>query len=142
MTEFGITGPIPADVLGTLLAACDKAWEGTRVVASYPGESARVSIDDDARPGHDPDVTAMEVLSLGPEGLRLAQPQFVMDYLLAMLAAMTAEFPDFENYLEQRLRDPDTGEDFVLTIRRVTGKTPHELRLAAEEKLAEITTKE
>lgn len=142
MTEFGITGPIPADVLGTLMSACDKAWSGTAVVAPHPGESARIRIDDDARPGHDQDVEAMEVISLGPEGLRLAQPQFVMDYLLAMLSAMTAEFPDFENYLEQRLRDPETAEEFVLTIRRIEGKSPHELRLAAEEKLAALTSKE
>lgn len=37
-----------------------------------------------------------------------------------------------ENYVEMQLADKTTGERYTVTIQRVAGKTPHELRDAAE----------
>lgn len=37
-----------------------------------------------------------------------------------------------ENYVEMQFGDKKTGERFTVTVQRVAGKTPHELRSAAE----------
>lgn len=36
------------------------------------------------------------------------------------------------NYVEMQLADKNTGERYTVTVQRVAGKTPHELRTAAE----------
>lgn len=43
--------------------------------------------------------------------------------------------PGAPNYLENKVRDPDTGKEYVLIFARSMGQTPHELRMAAEERL-------
>ena len=41
-----------------------------------------------------------------------------------------------ENYVEMRLANPkDPAEQYVVTVRKLLGKTPHELRVEAESKL-------
>lgn len=40
------------------------------------------------------------------------------------------------NYVEMKMMDPETREVFVLTVQRANGKTPHELRVEAEAKIA------
>ena len=42
-----------------------------------------------------------------------------------------------ENYTETKVYSPETGM-MTMTVQRVDGKTPHELRVEAEEKLAKI----
>lgn len=45
---------------------------------------------------------------------------------------------DAANYGEMKLQDPTTGQMMVVTVQRLEGKTPHELRLEAEAELAEL----
>lgn len=59
--------------------------------------------------------------------------------LVAIIAASFAALPDdakTETSVEARMRQPAKGE-FIMTVRRATGKTPHELRREAEQRFAE-----
>ena len=52
------------------------------------------------------------------------------------MKASFEEFPDAENYLEQRLWDKETSKGYVMTFQRLEGQSAHELRQEAERKLA------
>lgn len=43
-----------------------------------------------------------------------------------------------ENYVEQTVIDRETGDQYLVTIQRPRGKTPHQLRRAAEAELAKL----
>ena len=46
---------------------------------------------------------------------------------------------DADNYVEMRVRDPQTLKEYVVTALRGEGKTPHELRREAEARVAALT---
>lgn len=43
-----------------------------------------------------------------------------------------------ENYLEMKVMDPQTMEEYSLTIQRVAGKTPHQTRREAGERVGDL----
>jgi hypothetical protein len=55
-----------------------------------------------------------------------------------MFLGMFENHPEAENYIECRLSSPQGP--LVVTVVRAGGKTPHELRMEAERKLAEAMT--
>lgn len=62
---------------------------------------------------------------------------------VAILLAQWAKdvVQDAPNYVEIVLVDPDNEEKYLVTVQKLSGKTPHQLRMEAENKLAELTQK-
>ena len=137
-TEFGITGPLPADILTTLLYALDPLDPGSAVVSARTEEAVRVAIPNTARPGHAEGVEVAEVTEFGPSGVSITSPEVLVEALIGMAQASEEAFPGFENYLEQKILDRQSGKSYALTLRRVSGATPHEKREEAEAKVAEL----
>ncbi|MBF6085126.1 hypothetical protein IU485_27520 [Nocardia cyriacigeorgica] len=76
---------------------------------------------------------AADLVSLR-NGIAFAQPDAVSHTLGLLASEFLRHIPGAVNYAEAEMdvRDPDTTESFVLTVRRANGKTPHQLRQEAE----------
>jgi hypothetical protein len=83
----------------------------------------------------EPGTDDVDVLELGPQGISISRPQQMSAMMLQVLIESFAENPDAVNYLENKVRDPATGNEYVLIFARSAGQTPHELRMAAEARL-------
>jgi hypothetical protein len=60
-----------------------------------------------------------------------------MVHVMAAQMAAVLDGHDAENYVEMQMQHED-GRRFAVTVQRCEGKTPHEKRLEAESKLAEL----
>ncbi|KRE79970.1 hypothetical protein [Arthrobacter sp. Soil763] len=145
MTKIKIHLPLPMDVAGTLM----------RIIgASYPealmeGNSGTMTflIPEKARPrkvsakAAKPD-EAMELqsdlLEIGPDGISISTPEHLAAACLQVIETSFQQFPDAKNYLEQRCYNRETREGYVMTFQRMKGKSPAELREAAESKLQRV----
>lgn len=133
-TEVRVRGPLPFDVAGTLVNAIGKLYPGALLGSSNdPRDAIVIVIPDSERPGLPlPDgEVALDVISISPQGLQAMTPV----ELIAPLAAWVDqrfEETGAENYIEQTVSLRDARHRYVLNFRRVEGKTPHELRRAAE----------
>ncbi len=92
----------------------------------------------------DPDDADLTVTEIGSGGVGFSLPQHIAALCLPVVKASFADSPDAQNYLEMKVVDQPTGDQYVLIFARSTRQTPHELRLAAEAKhdrlLAELDT--
>ena len=150
MTDIAIQLPLPMSVTGTLMNLIGAAWPDAMIVDNQKGfltggkhmvlripdvPPAAVSDEQTAAAKVDPGEDDVDVLELGPQGVALRRPEELSAMMLQILRAGFEEHPDAVNYLENKVYDPTTHEEFVLIFARSKAQTPHELRMAAEKKL-------
>ncbi|MBG0738934.1 hypothetical protein IV500_05790 [Paeniglutamicibacter antarcticus] len=147
--DIKIATPLKSSVLLTLGALIDAAWPGshlatntdplTKQVIFRIDNTARVDVDD-ARAADlrvEPDESDLDVLALGPEGIKTLTPESVGSNFLPVIKAAFEANPDAENYLEFTLIDKENHERYLLTFCRSAQQTPHELRMLAEQELTQ-----
>lgn len=147
MTDIAIRLPLPMSVSATLMNLVGTAWPeaelvndkgghftGDRyMVLRVPDAPAReVSVDEAAGTLIEPGEDDVDVLELGPGSIAVRSPEQLNATILEIMLAGFEENPSAVNYLENHVRDPKTGDEYVLIFARSKGQTPHELRLAAE----------
>lgn len=136
--KFSISLPLPMDVAGTLMRLIGTAYPNARISNSTDGMDFEIPLSDRPRDiPEDFDVDSIDpddshLLSFGPEGLQISSPQDLTSLLLDVMKTSFAENPGAENYLETRCFDRENHEFYVMTFRRLHGKTPHEMRQKAE----------
>lgn len=130
--------PLSVWVASRLMTAIDAAWPGIMATTNHPlaGDHLvfRVPTNSDDGPidvppavgQHDPDVLLTEIRD-GSFGFSL--PEYLAK-LVGTLGIALLDDLDAANYVELRVEDA-TGP-LAVTVQRHAGKSPHELRLAAE----------
>lgn len=128
-----VRGALPFDVFGVVTNALSHAYPNLLLGPTTGDECLHAIVPHTDRPGMpaDPDAVIPEVLSLGPGGFQYGAPQKYLAMVANWIEAQYQEHGEPENYLEQRMTT-SSGARFVLTMRRLTGKTPWELQKAAE----------
>jgi hypothetical protein len=113
------------------------AWEDSHKVLDRTQEQL---VDAEARAAKlEPVLNAFKQHDDGSATLTLQIATEVAHILFKSLAHMLSEsFPMAINYLEQELFDPETGERFLVTVIQPKGRTPHQLREAAEAECDEL----
>lgn len=150
MTDIAIKLPLPLSVSGTLMNLVGAAWPDAQIVDNQDGiltggkhvvfripDAPAKPVDADAvaqavvEPGEDD----LDLLELGPNGVSMTRPKHLSAAMLQIMLNAFAEHIDAVNYLENKVHDPSEGKVYVMIFARSEGQTPHELRMAAEEKL-------
>lgn len=141
--EIRIQLPLPAHVLGALLELLGDRWPSSRIATSDDRHMV-VHLDDsdvddpDAGSGEDggsgagPDVE-IDVTRAGAEGISMSPPPEVVGLLVESFREIL-DAHAAPNYVEMTVVDPDSGGTYTVTIGRPGGATPHQLRVAAEER--------
>ena len=149
-TKIRIGLPLPLDVAGTLLQLIGRAYpdciihqEGHREMVLSISDAQRIdpdSIDTDGLPLQaDEDLADAALTELGPQGVGMGWPEKLAAEFAGMAAGMLEAFPDAKNYLETQFTDrDDPTKEYVLIVARSKGQTPHQLRQAAEARVAEL----
>lgn len=153
MTDIAIQLPLPMSVSATLMNLVGAAWPdaemvnnkdgiltgGRHMVLRVPDRPARTPEPDAiAAAIVEPGTDDVDLLELGPQGISISRPQQMSAMMLQVMIESFAENPDAVNYLENKVRDPDTGNEYVLIFARSSGQTPHELRMAAEQRVDSV----
>lgn len=140
-TAVRIRGPLPADILGTILQLIGSAYPSARFSSGDDGDAFTLLIPDHERPENADGITGepLEVIRLDPTGISFSIPQ---ELAVTMTSVMEAAFAEFEpdNYLETQVSVPASEGGFrryAMIFARAPEQSPHELRQAAEAKLAE-----
>ena len=145
--DIKVATPLPASVLLTLGSLLEAAYPGTQLATNDDrhrdqvvfriDSAARVDVDDETARGLrvEPGTEDLDVLALGPEGVKTLTPELIADSFVPVIKAAFEQNPDAANYLEFTLRDSEHGNRYLLTFCRSAGQTPHELRMLAERKL-------
>lgn len=130
--------PLSVWVATRLMTAIDAAWPGIMATADHPlaGDHLVFRVPADADDGpidvppatgrRDPDVLLTEMRD-GTFGFSL--PEYLAK-LVGTLGVALLDDLNAANYVELRVED-DTGP-LTVTVQRYDGKSPHELRVAAE----------
>lgn len=144
-TTFSLTGQIPLDVAGTLLALLGAAWPSTRVASD--GRGMTFTIDDTDRVA-DPSVLERAAdlrrqadefdvdLYLGrldAGGIAMTLPELFGVQMAALAQGMFSDQDPAVNYLETIMTTKDRPDQrWAVSVSRSTSRTPGELRQAAE----------
>lgn len=152
-TDIKVATPLKSSVLLTLGALIDAAWPGSQLVTNEDpytkqvifrvDHSARVDIDDAdaADMVVEPDEFEVDIVSLGPEGVKTLTPEFIGANFLPVIKEAFEMNPEAENYLEFTLIDKEDHQRYLLTFCRSAQQTPHELRMLAEQELDDARSK-
>lgn len=146
--DIKVATPLKASVLLTLGGLIEAAWPNSQLVNNEgPQEQVIFRIDNAARVGVEdeqaaelriePDEHDLDILALGPEGVRTLTPAFVADSFLPVIKEAFEQNPDAENYLEFTLNDRAEHKRYLMTFCQSPQQTPHDLRMLAEKELAE-----
>lgn len=150
MTDIAIKLPLPMSVTGTIMNLVGAAWPDAMIVDNQDGiltggkhmvlripdaPPAEVSNEQLAAAKVQPGEDDVDVHELGPQGISVGRPEQLSAMMLEILLASFEDNPDAVNYLESKVRDPKTYQEYVLIFARSQGQTPHQLRMAAEAKL-------
>ncbi|GAA4035002.1 hypothetical protein GCM10023063_19140 [Arthrobacter methylotrophus] len=152
-TDIKVATPLKSSVLLTLGNLIDAAWPGSQLVTNEDpytkqvifrvDHSARVDVDDTAAADMlvEPDEFEVDIVSLGPEGVKTLTPEFIGANFLPVIKQAFEQNPEAENYLEFTLIDKEDHQRYLLTFCRSAQQTPHELRMLAEQELTEARGK-
>ena len=144
--EVRVDLPLPLDVAGTLMKVVGAAYPGTRVatntagmVFTIPLESRVPDGDVDAYlEGFEPDLLDPEVGQTMLTHTGISAPEWLANVVGGIAKIAIGEAP---NYIEAPYRTADGIETYVLTVARSKGQTPHQLRIAAEERIERLEDK-
>jgi hypothetical protein len=152
-TDIKVATPLKSSVLLTLGNLIDAAWPGSQLVTNEDPftkqvifrieNAARVDVEDEdaADMRVESDEFDLDILALGPEGVKTLTPEFIGSNFLPVIKAAFEQNPEAENYLEFTLNDPEDHQRYLLTFCRSAQQTPHELRMRAEQALVEARAK-
>ena len=151
--QIKVALPLSMNLSGALLAAIGAVWPEARIVTDT-GEDRYMVIDPNGEPqapdpervaeaaeaaaaanGPDDEQVNAFLSSLRDGSFGMSAPEWYSKMMLGALREILDE-SDAPNYVEQTLHDPDTGEVYTVTVGRPGGRTPHQLRTAAEERAA------
>lgn len=149
--------PLPLDVSSTLLNVIGTAYPGAMIDTTVPADNLgrevmRLRIPNADRYADAPSrerigaarkVVESEnegILASVREGIAVATPDAVKHQVGLLASRLFADNPAAVNYvqMEMQVGDPDTRERFVLTVQRADAKSPHQLRVEAEARVAEL----
>lgn len=144
-TEVTLAGSIPLDVASTLMRLVGAVYPSARVSSDHRGMRFHI---DDADRADDPGVfdraAELKVAAdewsldtylrqLGDGALEVSLPQILTATLAGLAEGMFAEHGEDVNYLETTCTSPShPGQRWAVIAARSAGRTPHELRQAAE----------
>jgi hypothetical protein len=152
-TDIKVATPLKSSVLLTLGNLIDAAWPGSQLVTNTDpyaqqvifrvDHAARVDVEDaDAADMLvEPDEFEVDIVALGPEGVKTLTPEFIGANFLPVIKEAFAKNPEAENYLEFTLIDKEDHHRYLLTFCRSAQQTPHEMRMLAEQELTEARGK-
>lgn len=152
-TDIRVATPLKSSVLLTLGALIDAAWPGSQLVTNEDpyakqvifrvDHSTRVDVEDADAAGMrvEPGEFDVDVVSLGPEGIKTLTPDVIGENFLPVIKEAFELNPEAENYLEFTLIDKEDRHRYLLTFCRSAQQTPHELRMLAEQELTEARGK-
>lgn len=152
-TDIKVATPLKSSVLLTLGNLIEAAWPGallvtnedpyTKQVIFRVEHGARVDVDDDQAADMlvEADEHEVDIVSLGPEGVKTLTPEFIGSNFLPVIKEAFEQNPEAENYLEFTLIDKEDHQRYLLTFCRSAQQTPHELRMLAEQELTEARGK-
>lgn len=133
--------PLPLEIAGALMKLIGTAWPAARISTNGDGMTFLIPKGVEAAEIHDMETpeeeTGAQLLALDGDGVRISTPQHLAAAALEVMSQAFDDNPDAVKYLEQRVWDRDTQKAYVMTFQRAEGKTPHELRRAAEQELEE-----
>lgn len=147
--DIKVATPLPSSVLLTLGALLDAAYPGAELATNdepYRNQvifridnAKRQAVDDGmaAELRLEPSDDDLDIISLGPEGIKTLTPEFIGSNFLPVIKAAFEQNPDAANYLEFTLIDSEDHHRYLLTFCRSAQQTPHDLRLKAEQALEE-----
>ncbi|ALF00418.1 hypothetical protein SEA_ARCHIE_124 [Mycobacterium phage Archie] len=155
--DIRIELPLPIDITGTLINVIgltwpnavikddgnDKGWRSeNRLVLSIPPEDRHKSAKKAEKyakvKAHLTAETEAFVNELDPNAFSLGLPQWLADQFVAIAKVWHAQYPADINYLESRLREKDTNQEWVFYVAKAKDRTPHALREKAEARVAEL----
>jgi hypothetical protein len=151
--DIKVATPLKSSVLLTLGSLIDAAWPGSQLVTNTDpytkqvifriDRSAQADVDDAAAADLrvEPDEFEVDVVSLGPEGVKTLTPEVIGSSFLPAIKQAFERNPEAENYLEFTLIDKEDHHRYLLTFCRSAQQTPHELRMLAEQELEEARAK-
>lgn len=127
-TEVHIRGPLPADILGTLLQVVGSTYPSTKIGTGSHGDALTLLIPDGERPEspETPTGQPLEIVRLDPSGATFSTPH---ELAASMTAVMEEAFAEFEpdNYLETQVSVP-TSEGghrrYAMIFARTPGQSP------------------
>lgn len=150
-TAIRVGTPLPVDVFVTLGNLLELAYPGTTIQATPPkarwedtytefiiDRSKRVEVSPEqvADAVEESDGEDVEVIGFDDDGhVQFSTPDEA-SLALGHIAASMLDHSGAVNYLEAEVRDAE-GNRYVVCAARSKGQTPHALKTAAEEKLAE-----
>lgn len=152
-TDIKVATPLKSSVLLTLGNLIEAAWPNSQLVTNedpYTKQvifrvehGARVDVDDAAAADMlvEADEYEVDIVSLGPEGVKTLTPEFIGSNFLPVIKEAFEQNPEAENYLEFTLIDKEDHHRYLLTFCRSAEQTPHELRMLAEQELTEARGK-
>ena len=82
------------------------------------------------------DIT-LETMRVDSKGMSASISTKMAGYMAGIFKDTLNEM-DAENYIEMQFMDPESQLPITVTIKRHDGKTPHQLRIEAEEKLKKL----
>lgn len=140
--------PLPADVLVTLTRLIGLAYNDVMIETTgrRPDHmSLRIPHDSRCRTRtsakkiraakeHLEDEHEAILKRFGPGGeMSLIAPQHLASTLIAGARTIFSDNPDAENYIEYDVYDKEDHQPYLVTVARGKNRTPHQLRLAADE---------
>lgn len=152
-TDIKVATPLKSSVLLTLGALIDAAWPGSQLVTNEDpyakqvifrvDHSTRVDVEDANVAGMrvEPGEFDVDVVSLGPEGIKTLTPDVIGANFLPVIKEAFELNPEAENYIEFTLIDKEDRQRYLLTFCRSAQQTPHELRMLAEQELTDARGK-
>lgn len=151
--DIKIGTPLRSNILLTLGNFIEAVWPGAQLVTNEDkftkqvifriDPAARTDVDDDEAADMfvAPDEFDVDVLTMGPEGVQTLTPEIIGANFLPVIKEAFEKNPEAENYLEFTLIDKEDHHRYLLTFCRSAQQTPHELRMAAEQKLEDARGK-
>ncbi|QNO01137.1 hypothetical protein [Mycobacterium phage CELFI] len=155
--DIRIELPLPIDITGTLINVIgltwphavikddgnDKGWRSeNRLVLSIPPEDRHKSVKKAEKyakvKAHLKAETDSMISELDPNAFSLGLPAWLADQFIAIAKVWHAQYPEDANYLESRLREKDTNQEWVFYVAKAKDRTPHALREKAEARVAEL----
>lgn len=148
--------PLPLAVTGALLEAIGAVWPDAsiRTDGTNPTEmTVRITgpareLDDDAlaalagAAAHDDDdhddQVELFLSQLRDGSFGIKSEEWVSKLFVGAFANILDQHPDATNYVEMSLHDPETGARYNVIVTRPGGASPHQLRAAAEARVAAL----
>ncbi|MFS0885354.1 hypothetical protein [Aeromicrobium sp. 179-A 4D2 NHS] len=150
-TVVNIDLPLPMDVVGHLLGAFGAIYPGSKVAMG--GRGLSINLHEGDRPAvpealetiqpadlpHDDEDDVLLTGTRDDGTIRFAPPERIAQ-ILTNWGRTILDQNDAPNFVEMQLIDNETGEEYVTSVARSKGQTPHQMLAAANERADDART--